>query len=357
MHKTPSASPSSLRATTSRAFTLVELLVVIGIIALLIGLLLPALGKVMERARITTSQGTMQEFAKACDAYFQEFSEYPGIIPEDALEADMSGSDSTAPRISGTENAVLALMGGYRLPNDPDYASYGGTIYTFASNPPFTIKIDPSKIGEGPVRHGKKYDSFFSPKGREFGLANGQYSGSGIETSPLLPDVLDAWSTPILYVRQARGLGPIVYTRLSGAANGQFSRAGLLPYTLSTGLGELGTDQTIGSNPASYSVLNTNSAGGQSSSRARDLTLGQLVRHPAHTTNMSGANDAAKVDAGTPRGKYVLISAGPDGIYFSASQGYGTVASPKGDIVSASQNADGPRVIERFDDLVIAGGS
>lgn len=340
-----------------RAFTLVELLVVIGIIALLIALLLPALGKVMQRARVTTTQGTMQEFAKACDAYFQEFGEYPGVVPEDVLEADMAGSDASAPQISGTENAILALMGGYRLPNDSDYATYGGTIYTFASTPPFVIKINPAKIGEGPLRNGKKYDPFFSPKGREFGISAGQFVGSSVQDPGVLPDLLDAWQTPILYARQQRSLGPLVYTRTSGAPNGQFSRVGLLPYTLSTALGELGTDQTLSSNSTSYSVLNTQSAGSGSGARARDLNFAQIIRHPAHTTNLSGANDSAKADAGTARGKFILISAGPDGIYYSAAQGYGTTASPRGDLVTSGQNPDGPRVVEKFDDVIIAGGS
>ena len=98
------AMASRTPAARRRAFTLVELLVVIGIIGLLIGLLLPALGKVMQRAKSTQTLGTMQEFSKACDAYFQEFGEYPAAVPDEYLYSDASGAplngDTALPQLT-----------------------------------------------------------------------------------------------------------------------------------------------------------------------------------------------------------------------------------------------------------------
>lgn len=251
-----------------RAFSLVELLVVIGIIGLLIGLLLPALGRVISGAKASQTRATMQEFAKACDAYFIEFGEYPAAIPNGALYLGVTDNPSdplvvaNIPKITQTENALLALMGGYRVDTDPDYATYTGTELVFNTTPPFRIKIDATRMGEGPFKNGRKYDAFFAPKAREFGKAAGQ------------------------------------------------------------------------------------------------MTLAQLVRHAGlDPTTAAGTADADRAWAGVARGKYFLFSAGPDGIFFSRSQVRGPDGQPMTDIISRTTNPDGPKVIEKYDDIVVSGGS
>jgi prepilin-type N-terminal cleavage/methylation domain-containing protein len=65
----------TISGTPRRAFTIIELLVVVSIIALLIGILLPAIGKARDQARLTMSQSNLRNLGTAHGNYEAEWSD------------------------------------------------------------------------------------------------------------------------------------------------------------------------------------------------------------------------------------------------------------------------------------------
>jgi prepilin-type N-terminal cleavage/methylation domain-containing protein len=67
----------------SRGFTIVELLVVVSIIALLIGILLPAIGKARDQAKLTQSQTNLRQIGQAHVTYSAEWNDRHFTLVDD----------------------------------------------------------------------------------------------------------------------------------------------------------------------------------------------------------------------------------------------------------------------------------
>jgi len=335
---------------TLRAFTLVEVLVVISIIAVLAAILLVALGSATDTARRARTTATLNSFRAACDSFALDHNVYPGVIPTTAL--------GTGDRLTSTQNALIHLMGGYRAYNEnspaSDQALYGEyktqsesegrdtlemTFTDEATGLDWNLLVVPSRMGEGPFIGNKPYSPYFAPKKTEL-IFNELGAMDPTQGLNLLPNLVDAWGQPVLYFKRERTMGPIF---ASDTQPGMFYPYGQTLYLSAERLGELGHSQTQTPGPGSRLAFSASDSTDTNEEQHKWLTL--MLSHPSFY-------DVNAPDYGTPKAAYMLLSAGVDGVYMARNDGPvdSTGAFEYGHADATHED------LQKFDDVTLYGG-
>ena len=127
----PSSGPP--RPGDAPGFTLVELLVVIAIIAILAGLLLPALGRARQSARAIQCTSQMRQLGFAVRFYADDHDdEFPRSQHSAFAHGQLTWGRALAPHLGGTAAAwTNLLVGVYHCPADRRTTpwSYGLNVY------------------------------------------------------------------------------------------------------------------------------------------------------------------------------------------------------------------------------------
>jgi prepilin-type N-terminal cleavage/methylation domain-containing protein len=206
-------------------FTLVELLVVIGIIALLIGILIPVVAKVRQTAYVANTTNLLQKISAACTSYQLVFHSAPGVMPNAFYDFDYASGapakvraadEFTDPNVfkyfTQSEDLVLALTGGAvknlavpgsKLDFKSQYLGQGPTNFN-PLNPGKTaafIAADPNDLSPIPPA-----DATTAPPALTLGDPGNGLNQLWVKDS-MVPEFMDKFpdARPVIYVRANPG--------------------------------------------------------------------------------------------------------------------------------------------------------
>jgi prepilin-type N-terminal cleavage/methylation domain-containing protein len=266
-----------------QGFTLVEMLVVIGIIALLISILIPAMAAVRVAAKVASTKSLISTLCSAIERYREDLRYYPGPLDDYTIltgNPAPPGNIGVGGRVTMPENLFLGIAGGLN--------------YT----PP--VSFDPSNIGKGAnlmtpyiqVSAGStdvsRFDRPFTDSGNI----------SALDTN--IPEFVDRFDEPlpILYLRARVGVTAPQYASCvisNGTPLQQYDIRQITAYTTRRIGNRTHLLQDLGTDVAFDPKNTTNTANAWS-----------YFRHPVVTLDPRQKNT------------YILISAGKDRIYGTA---------------------------------------
>ncbi len=225
-------SPHAMTLTPTRvgAFTLVELLVAIGIIAILVAVMIPAFGAVQTSAKRVATEARFASITQGLNSYKGEQS-LGNTLPPSASDStvgfglyadplDINGQGSQP--YTGAMGLVYALVGADQLgtPGFRDLNDDGEWWNDFTAAPGGLYELDLANDAT-PVhpRFPKTGGSYVDENTRTSIRTLSRYSDDGIVDLPIdnsvalikdQPFFTDAWNLPILYYRARKGVRRMV---------------------------------------------------------------------------------------------------------------------------------------------------
>jgi prepilin-type N-terminal cleavage/methylation domain-containing protein len=196
------ACPRPLQHPLRKGFTLVELLVAIGIIVILIAILIPTVSRVRYAAYAASTQQEISVIEAAVTAYHADFGAYPGPFSNDQIigvpnvnsgapTAIVSDALNNKYAVTMAENCVIGLAGGLQ------------GNYTFDYNASLTVGTGP--LSFNPISP-KRYAPYIS--NATFTASNSMLSYDVI-VAPPNPPVPTPTTMPIALCSQATTYSPV----------------------------------------------------------------------------------------------------------------------------------------------------
>jgi prepilin-type N-terminal cleavage/methylation domain-containing protein len=152
------------------AFTLIELLTVIAIIAILMGLLFPAIGTIKESARKTQAKNDVTNIVAAVKQYYTEYGKYPPLVEGVATstdDKDTAVGEKDAGGIADNNalfNTLRSIPEG--INTNPDY-KYNPRRIVFFEGKAATDPTNP-RAGFTDTQDATKKGCFFDPWGKQY---------------------------------------------------------------------------------------------------------------------------------------------------------------------------------------------
>ncbi|MGB7159950.1 MAG: prepilin-type N-terminal cleavage/methylation domain-containing protein [Tepidisphaeraceae bacterium] len=298
----------SLQCRRPRGFTLVEILVVIGIIVILVGILVPVISRSMREAKRTRIAADMQAIGTALEAFRADHGDYPRVGTPN-LGAALLGRNLAGPLGDGylpgsasvnpddPQDPPAHVAGMMYLPGDAVNAgnvNYVALVETTTTPPVVNVWVACGAVNQGGATDGADGPGIrMRPGGKKWGpyVQEGKFKLRGLA-------ILDIFDNPILYfpagtgkpnVTIAGGYLPTIQTPT--------------PVNVDTALYDTSDNWVAFQRPTD--------ADARPAQQRIHAMLGDIIMNGSQ----EGAIDTASGEPEAQSAPFLLWSAGPDGLY------------------------------------------